>query len=291
MAGDMAACNTRDELSALSLQRDRQLAQACSSQPPNACNDLRSEAISMGNKVFTTASGYTYAVSPTLMALNPSTIGAVSDPRTGTFHDAAARSLAEGLLLETGNQVLGAVLGVVAREAILLGKASMNVTVGMLENMALRNVQVGAISNLRTAETVNATMKSIAGWEPAWKSGTVVADVILKPGSRVNMVVDETAWIALTSPVPKTERAFGGWATYDNVASQAYARNQLAITPLMKENVGYVIEVEITRPIYAQVGVVGGQGAAVGGGNQLHFIIPPSERTSTFKFISGKALP
>ena len=37
---------------------------------------------------------------------------------------------------------------------------------------------------------------------------------------------------------------FGGWATYDDVASQAYARNQLAITQNMKPNVGYVIEVE-----------------------------------------------
>jgi hypothetical protein len=105
------------------------------------------------------------------------------------------------------------------------------------------------------------------------------------------MVVDEAAWSALTAPIPQTERAFGGWATYDNVTSQAYARNQLAITQNMKTNVGYVIEVEITRPIYAQVGVVGGQGAAIGGGNQLHLVVPLSERATVFKFISGRALP
>lgn len=105
------------------------------------------------------------------------------------------------------------------------------------------------------------------------------------------MVIDETAWKALTSTVPQTERSFGGWATYDNVTSQAYARNQLAITQGMRNNAGYVIEVEITRPVYAQVGVVGGQGTAVGGGNQLHFVVPPGERVSTFKFISERALP
>lgn len=84
---------------------------------------------------------------------------------------------------------------------------------------------------------------------------------------------------------------FGGWATYDDVTSQAYARSQLAITPSMKLNVGNVIEVEITRPIYAQVGVVGTQGVAAGGGSQLHFVVPLGERANTFKVIGGKALP
>lgn len=65
----------------------------------------------MGNQVFTTASGYTYANSPLTTSLNVSTIGPASNPRTGTFQDAVARSTAEALLLETGNQALGAVIG------------------------------------------------------------------------------------------------------------------------------------------------------------------------------------
>ena len=60
----------------------------------------------------------------------------------------------------------------------------------------------------------------------------------------------------------------------------------------MKPNVGYVIEVEIMRPVYAQVGVVGRQGAAAGGGNQLHFVVPLAERNTVFKYVpnSGRAL-
>lgn len=166
-----------------------------------------------------------------------------------------------------------------------------NATVDFLENMALRNVQVGAINGFRSADEVNAAMRSVPDWSPAWKPGTQVAETTLNPGTRVSMVVSEETWAALTAPVPKTERAFGGWATYDNVSSQSYARNQLAMTTSMKKDVSYVIEVEITRPIHAQVGVVGAQGAAEGGGNQLHFVVPPAERASTFKFISGRQLP
>ena len=59
----------------------------------------------------------------------------------------------------------------------------------------------------------------------------------------------------------------------------------------MKSNVGYVVEVEITKPINAHVGVVGAQGQAVGGGNQLHFILSAVDRSSVFKVIGGKELP
>jgi hypothetical protein len=66
----------------------------------------------------------------------------------------------------------------------------------------------------------------------------------------------------------------------------------LAITSEMKPNVSYVIEVEITQPINAQIGIVGAQGQAAGGGNQLHLIIPNEQRGEILKFVegSGKAL-
>ena len=107
------------------------------------------------------------------------------------------------------------------------------------------------------------------------------------------MVVDERAYRALMAEEGTTDisRVFGGWATFDNVPNQAYARNQLAITSEMKPNAGYVVEVVITQPINAQVGVVGSQGAAQGGGNQLHFVIPPQDRVSVFKVIGGRVLP
>jgi filamentous hemagglutinin len=175
-----------------------------------------------------------------------------------------------------------------ANGAVAGAALSANATVNFLENMALRNVQVGAINGFKTAEAVNATMKSVAGWEPAWQLGAVVTDVTLKPGTRVSMVVNKADYdLIMAGDTSK----FGGWGTYDNVANQAYARNQLAITQGMKSNVGNVIEVEITRPIYAQVGVVGAQGGATGGGSQLHFVIPLGERASIFKVVGGRALP
>ena len=130
-------------------------------------------------------------------------------------------------------------------------------------------------------------MSGVAGWSP----GTQVAETTLKPGSRVSMVVDADTYALFRTSSP--EARFGGWATYDNVSSQAYARNQLAITQNMKSNVGYVIRVEITRPVSAQVGVAGAQSGAAGGGNQLHFVVPLNERSTTFKYVanSGRALP
>jgi len=62
-----------------------------------------------------------------------------------------------------------------------------------------------------------------------------------------------------------------------------------SLAPLM----GYVIEVEVTRSIQAQIGIVGRQGGAPGGGNQLNFLIPRDARSSVFKYVqgSGRALP
>jgi hypothetical protein len=77
------------------------------------------------------------------------------------------------------------------------------------------------------------------------------------------------------------------------VPNQAYVRNQLAITPGFKTNVGYVIEIEITQPVQAQIGVVASQGGAADvGGNQLNFLISPADRSSTFTYVlgSGRAL-
>jgi len=133
-------------------------------------------------------------------------------------------------------------------------------------------------------------MMKINEWSPAWKSGSQVAEVTVAPGTKVQMVVDETTYLNYVNR-GETKMLFGGWATFDNVPNQAYARNQLAISSDMKPNAGYVIEVEITKPINAQVGVVGAQGSASGGGNQLHFIIQPSDRASAFKVVGERKLP
>lgn len=151
-----------------------------------------------------------------------------------------------------------------------------------------RNIvgSAGSVNRFLSADAVNATMDTHS-WLPAWRSGTMVADATLKPGTMVNMVVDAKAYYAILQG--DTSRAFGGWATFDNVSSQAYARNELAITEGMKSGDLYVIQVEVIQPINAQIGIVGAQEGAAGGGNQLHFNLPPNQRTSVFQYVQNSA--
>lgn len=185
-----------------------------------------------------------------------------------------------------------------ANGAVAGAALSANATVNFLENMALRNVQVGAINGFKSAEAVNAAMKS-AEWAPAWKLGTSVAETTLKPGTTVRMVVSEAQYAALVEGKP----AFGGFATFDDVPSQAYAQSRLAITTgdissgAMKTDIGYVVEIRIKQSISAQIGVVGpqkfGTQNLAGGGNQLHFFVPnnPAAKGQIFEFVAGKPLP
>lgn len=152
-----------------------------------------------------------------------------------------------------------------------------------------RNIvgKAGSVNRFLSADAVNATMGTY-NWSPAWQSGTMVADATLKPGTVVDMVVDSATYDNILRG--DTSRAFGGWATFDDVPNQAYARNELAITTQMKSDASYVIQVEVTRPINAQVGVVGEQPGAAGGANQLHFNLPPEERTGAFKIVGERPL-
>jgi len=193
-------------------------------------------------------------------------------------------------IVSAGAAVVGA-----GKIVAVTAKAGVNLATGSLERMALsmQQMDAGVIKGFKSADEINALMKSYPDWSPAWKPGTQVAEITLKPGTRVQMVVDKAAYDALTDISGKADvtKAFGGWSTFDEVPNQAYARNQLAMTESMKKNVGYVIEAEITKPVNAHVGVVGAQGQNVGGGNQLHFIVPPKDRASVFKFVGGRALP
>jgi filamentous hemagglutinin len=98
--GDNAACTRRDELVASSRERDRELAQACAGGSPDLCRTIKNEAIDMGNRVFVTPSGFTYANSPdAAFRLNTATIGPPPDPRKGTFQDSVSHSTAEAAIL------------------------------------------------------------------------------------------------------------------------------------------------------------------------------------------------
>jgi Tuberculosis necrotizing toxin/Possible hemagglutinin (DUF637) len=112
--GDKSACGTRDDLAALSQKRDQDLIQACSGSTPDLCKTKTSEASSMGNIVTTIpGSTFTYANSPTPSPLNTATIG--NPTRSDSFHDQAAKSTSEAIVLEVGNQTVGALIGVAAK--------------------------------------------------------------------------------------------------------------------------------------------------------------------------------
>lgn len=51
----------------------------------------------------------------------------------------------------------------------------------------------------------------------------------------------------------------------------------------------YVVEVQVTKSINAQVGKVGEQGSAAGNGNQLHFFLITSDRSAVFQYVSDSA--
>jgi hypothetical protein len=58
-----------------------------------------------------------------------------------------------------------------------------------------------------------------------------------------------------------------------------------------KKDVGYVVELEVIKPVNAQLGIVGQQGSAPGGANQINFLFPPREGAQFFKVVGKKELP
>jgi filamentous hemagglutinin len=112
-----------------------------------------------------------------------------------------------------------------------------------------------AVKAVRSAEEVNAAMRA-TGMEAAWSPGTAVIRTELQAGTKVQMVITEAQYKAYraTGQVP-----IGGWATFDDVASQAAARQDLALLNQFKKDVNYVIEYEIAKPLVADIGFVGKQ--------------------------------
>ena len=56
---------------------------------------------------------------------------------------------------------------------------------------------IGAIARFKSADEVNSLMTTF-NKAPAWKEGTQIAEVTLKPGTTVQMVVDKAAFDKLT---------------------------------------------------------------------------------------------
>jgi hypothetical protein len=168
-----------------------------------------------------------------------------------------------------------------------LGSAAYKLVTNAAQDMARMASSIGAVHHFKSAEDVNRLMTSF-NKAPAWKDGTQIAEVTLQPRTKVQMVVDKAAYDAIKDG---NLNFVGNWATFDNIPSQAFARNNLAITNEFKKDVGYVVELEIVKPVNAQIGVVGSQGAAPGGANQLNFLFHPRNGGEFFKRVDERVLP
>ncbi|MDR0779985.1 MAG: hypothetical protein LBF16_04730 [Pseudomonadales bacterium] len=140
---------------------------------------------------------------------------------------------------------------------------------------------------LTAADELNVLMKNYAQF-PAWKEGSVIAEATLSPGTKVKMVVDKIAYDALSDG---NMNFVGNWATFDDVPNQVFARNNLAITEGFKKNVDYVVELELTKPLNAQIGIVGAQSFAIGGSSQVNFLFEQRNGGEFFKLVGSKELP
>jgi hypothetical protein len=174
-----------------------------------------------------------------------------------------------------------------AAAALPLGSTAYKVVMNAAQDMSKMSASIGAIQGFKSAEEVNGLMNTF-NKAPAWKEGTQIAEATMQPGTKVQMVVSKDAYDQLGAG---NMNFVGNWASFDNVPNQAFARNNLAITKGFKEDVGYVVELEITKPVNAQIGVVGSQGAATGGANQLNFLFDSRNGGEFFKLVSRKELP
>ncbi len=144
-----------------------------------------------------------------------------------------------------------------------------------------------AVKAVHSADEVNAAMKA-RGWEPAWSPGTPVIETTLQPGTRVNMIVDRATADSINEALAtgKLDKfKLGGWGTFDDVNTVAADMRQRAgITKQFKPNDQgpfYVVDMEVQRPLNANIGFAGpqkdGVGTLRGGATQAEFLIPSGE--------------
>lgn len=156
------------------------------------------------------------------------------------------------------------------------------------------------LKGIKSAEEANAIMKA-ASKEAAWSPGTAVISAELKPGTKVQMVITEGQYLDYMKPAlpgQNVKLPIGNWATFDDVAAQVQARQNLAITSGFKSDVKYVIEYEVVKPVDANIGFVGAQttstgGTLRGGGTQMEFDWSKVGNRADYLRIVGqpKALP
>lgn len=147
---------------------------------------------------------------------------------------------------------------------------------------ALGSTSLGALFLARRARTTGMTSAEQAnaqwmalkpGNSPPWQEGTAVLQAELAVGTRMRMYVTEAQALKIRGGQME---GLGGWATLDDSAvSMFQVRNQLALPESWKPTSKglHVVELEVTRPMPANLGFVGPQpGNGTGGG--LHSVEP-----------------
>lgn len=158
---------------------------------------------------------------------------------------------------------------------------------------------MAGVKAVKAATEVNAAMTA-AGRTAAWQNGTPVFDVLLQPGTKVQMVVDKKTAEAIRDGDPYN---LGGWATFDDIKSTATdMRQRLAISDKFQSKTPadgpfYVIELEIKKPVQTNIGFVGAQtnenGTWLrGGGTQAEFysLLTQAQRQEYLQVV-GKPKP
>jgi filamentous hemagglutinin len=100
--------------------------------------------------------------------------------------------------------------------------------------------------------------EALAANQSPWPLGYTPAIRPMGVGEQFNMVIDANQAAGLSGP--------GGFATFSNISSQAFARDTLAITQEFKKDVSFVQRFEVIQTFDARIGPIGPQIDQVTGG-------------------------
>jgi hypothetical protein len=148
----------------------------------------------------------------------------------------------------------------------------------------------------RSAKDANTEMFDRGFADPAhppFKAGTQVADRIMAPGEKVNMLIDSKQLRELQNL--KSPFGLGGWGSPDSFTTQSQGLERMGITSgpggFKPNGIQYQIELQAAKPLRVLEGTAGPQGMLAGGGQQTYLDVAPSARRSVLKLVRVTPLP
>jgi filamentous hemagglutinin len=141
--GDQSACERRDNLIALSQQRDQLITNACAFGPAADCSALVSAATSAGNKTIFGSDGKAVVYPFGAPELRPT-----PNVLDGTLHDQLAKSTLDGLLMASGDAAVAKVAALVGKGVVAAADAAKIVGGGSsIESAAGQQALATSINN------------------------------------------------------------------------------------------------------------------------------------------------